>query len=575
MKRTQKTSLGAAALLLALTIKFIIAAEQASVLLAPAAKIMSPSDGAQLTALTDLEIKVQVLDTDGWIQQVELMANDRKIGEVKIEFGQAPPPGDTRTFIFHFWGETPGPYTLVAKVTDNAGNTAISSQVRVSLAEKPPEPPPQRPPEIKLTQPLEGASFRSPADVGITAETRDPDGLVELVEFMAGETKIGEAKRQATQVPSSGETQLFSFNWTKVFAGPYKLVARATDNSGNTAWSAQVEILVENVPTSPVNRPPMANIVSPSDRGTFTAPATIEIKTEAIDTDGWVTQVEFLANEAKIGEAKLESAQPPVAQAQTFSFKWTNVVAGQYSLTVRATDQTGTSSRSNPIQISVTPIRDNNPAPPPPSAAPPGAGPVVTIQTQDGHAAEANGKSGKVNPAAFKVRRAGDSNSELKIYYSLSGTASNGVDYLMLPGSLTIPRGEKSALIKLTPMDDKLSEPTETVVLKLESAPGVSPNTAAASYVIGPRDKAVVTLDDNDSRGRSSGRLNDGHFLFCLPGMKGQKIRVEVSDDLVTWEVVESKTVTEDDLNFVDSESPGRGHRYYRVVRAPNDSDDD
>ena len=54
----------------------------------------------------------------------------------------------------------------------------------------------------------------------------------------------------------------------------------------------------------------------------------------------------------------------------------------------------------------------------------------------------------------FTIRRDGPTNASLTVTYDLGGTASNGVDYVELPGTATIPAGEQSTLISVVPIDD-------------------------------------------------------------------------------------------------------------------------
>ena len=53
------------------------------------------------------------------------------------------------------------------------------------------------------------------------------------------------------------------------------------------------------------------------------------------------------------------------------------------------------------------------------------------------------------------------------VSYAIGGTASNGVDYLALPATVTIPAGQRKATIVVVPIDDSLPERIETVVLAL------------------------------------------------------------------------------------------------------------
>ena len=79
------------------------------------------------------------------------------------------------------------------------------------------------------------------------------------------------------------------------------------------------------------------------------------------------------------------------------------------------------------------------------------APPVVTIVATDYHAAETETDSG-----VFKISRTGATEASLLVFYELSGTARNGVDYQELPRSITIPAGAASATITVKPINDSL-----------------------------------------------------------------------------------------------------------------------
>ncbi len=89
----------------------------------------------------------------------------------------------------------------------------------------------------------------------------------------------------------------------------------------------------------------------------------------------------------------------------------------------------------------------------------------------------------------FMVFRSGPTNQALAVAYSISGTATNGVDYTELPGSITIPAGEESALISIEALYDDLAEFDETVTLTLE---------LTGEYLIDPAYcEATVTIQSN------------------------------------------------------------------------------
>lgn len=94
----------------------------------------------------------------------------------------------------------------------------------------------------------------------------------------------------------------------------------------------------------PQNTPPVVSLTSPSNGSSFTAPAALTIQASASDPDGSVSKVELFAGALKIGE---DTTAP-------YSVSWSNVAAGSYSLTARATDNAGAMTTSSPVTITVS-----------------------------------------------------------------------------------------------------------------------------------------------------------------------------------------------------------------------------
>lgn len=91
------------------------------------------------------------------------------------------------------------------------------------------------------------------------------------------------------------------------------------------------------------NAPPTASITAPANGATFTAPANITIDATASDSDGSVTQVQFYQGATLLGT---DTTAP-------YQFVWSNVAAGAYALTVKATDNQGAVTTSNVVNITV------------------------------------------------------------------------------------------------------------------------------------------------------------------------------------------------------------------------------
>jgi len=205
------------------------------------------------------------------------------------------------------------------------------------------------------------------------------------------------------------------------------------------------------------NALPRVVITQPTNGTEFTFPSLVHIDADVADADGYVSHVDFFANGVKIGEENIDYfVEPPPGQTATFSFDWKDAAPGRYELVAQAIDNAGGIGVSAPVHIAI--IGTN----PPPV-------PIVTIVATDPFASE--GGSNGVNTATFVVRRSGPTNESLLVTYRIGGSASNGIDYLELSGSLTIPAGEHRARIVVTPIDDKIKEGPETVVLELSVPP--------------------------------------------------------------------------------------------------------
>jgi len=121
---------------------------------------------------------------------------------------------------------------------------------------------------------------------------------------------------------------------------------------GSTSDSGDVIGYLDNLATTggvglPPNDLPLMSLTAPTSGATFAEPANITISANATDNDGTVTQVEFFAGATSLGTATN-------AANNVFSLTWSNVLAGNYTLTAQATDNRGGTSTSSPVTITVT-----------------------------------------------------------------------------------------------------------------------------------------------------------------------------------------------------------------------------
>jgi len=94
-----------------------------------------------------------------------------------------------------------------------------------------------------------------------------------------------------------------------------------------------------------------------------------------------------------------------------------------------------------------------------------------------------------VNPGTFTVHRAtAATNAPITVYYSTSGTATEGTDYRLTPAghSITLPAGSATASVTLSVSNNPYPEAEENAILSL--TPG--------TYAIGTPSSTTVTIED-------------------------------------------------------------------------------
>ena len=109
--------------------------------------------------------------------------------------------------------------------------------------------------------------------------------------------------------------------------------------------------------------------------------------------------------------------------------------------------------------------------------------PTVTIVASDQNASELGPNTG-----TFTLTRTGCTNASLAVTLSFGGTATMTNDYKSISIAKTIPAGQTSTTIIVTPVADTAVEGSETVIATI---------VANTKYVIGSPSNATVTIADN------------------------------------------------------------------------------
>jgi subtilisin family serine protease/predicted Rdx family selenoprotein len=347
----------------------------------PTVSLTSPANGATYTAPATIPLTATANDVDGLVTQVSFYNGPSLIGTTTL------PPYTLS------WTTVPvGTYSLTAVATDDVGATTASSPVTVSVVPLPPSTPfggiPAAIPGLveaenfddggegvayhDLTSGNAGGKYRT-TDVDIES-TSDAGGGYDVGWISAGEwlkytvsaTVSGNYTLEARVaspgtggsfhvevdganatgpllVPATGGWQTFqsiTMAGIPISAGSH-LLRVAFDTNGSSGYVANLNYFRWTIPG--VNTPPSVTLTSPAAGATYTAPATIPLAATASDIDGTVTQVSFYNGTTLIGT---DPAAP-------YAFSWMNVPAGTYQLTAVATDNSGASTTSIAVTVTV------------------------------------------------------------------------------------------------------------------------------------------------------------------------------------------------------------------------------
>lgn len=244
---------------------------------------------------------------------------------------------------------------------------------------------------------------------------------------------------------------------------------------------ASARVTIHDTDNEP--HPAQIRIVKPEEGAVFHAGSDIEIRAVAVDPKGYISRVEFFANEQKLGVSEIVFVVPPEPGTPIeHSFKWVGAPAGRYSLVAGAVDSAGAKVLSPAVHVAVEPDL-NEP-------------PVVSVVATQAITSEPHPLA-LIAPGVFTVSRTGRMDTALSVHFMLKGTASSQADYEPITSPVTIPAGESKAQVMVLAKMDNLVEGNETVVLTLVHPPTAGPMLL---YRIAPdRETATVSIRDMDS----------------------------------------------------------------------------
>ena len=425
----------------------------------PTVSLTAPANNASFANDSTINMVATASDTDG-ISKVEFFQGTTKLGEDTNG-------GDGYTFN---WANVfAGSYQLTAKATDNFGATTISNVVSATVTL----------PIVTVTA-TDATAAEGGSDFGTFTITRTGGTSAALqVNFsLSGNATAGSdyaSIGSSVTIPAGAASQTVTISPVDdaTVEGTETVTLTLANNSSHNAGTPSNATV--NISDNDTN-PPTVSLTAPANNATFANDSTINIVADPQDSDGTISKVEFFQGTTKLGE--------DTSSIDGYTFSWTNVFAGSYQLTAKATDNMGATATSSVVNVTVTL-------------------PLITISATDPSAAEAGSDTG-----TFTITRTGGTSAALAVNFSVSGSATSG-DYSAVGTSTTIPAGVASLTITITPADDTSVEGTETVIMSL---------AGNSSYTVGDPANATVSIADNDQPPAINLTAPTTGAVFTAPG---------------------------------------------------------
>ena len=438
---------------------------------APTCSLTAPANNAVYAAPAGITITASASSSTSTISSVTFYAGAAALSTVS-----------SSPYSYAWTSVAAGSYSLTAKAVDALGLSITSSAITVVS---------DTPPAVSITSPTNNQTFPTSANITITATASAETGAtISTVAFYQGGTLL-----------STVSTSPYSYTWSTVANGSYSLTAKATDSYGIATTSGAVAITVTS------NTPPTCSITAPTAGTTYTAPASVTLTASAAGSGS-----------ATIASVKFYYAGSTLIATVTsspYTYAWTSVAGGSYSLTAVATDSNNLTTTSGAVAILVdTP-------------------PTVSITAPANNAVFA--ASSNVTITASASAASGDTISSVAFYQggTLLSTVSTS------PYSCTwssVAAGSYSLTAKAT-NNHNLSTTSSAVAITLDTAPTVS--------ITAPSNGATYTAPASVSI-TASATASSGHSISSVAFYAGGTLlgSITTSPYTFSWTSVAANSYT-------------------------------
>ncbi len=125
----------------------------------------------------------------------------------------------------------------------------------------------------------------------------------------------------------------------------------------------------------------------------------------------------------------------------------------------------------------------------------------------------------------FLFTRTGPATNALKVSFTISGTATGGVNYVTFTNGVTIPAGQTNATVNVVPLDDHQVDGERTVIVTLLEDGTYHADYPSAATVTVQDDEQTVWLDASDFTAAKPG-VDTGQFTFSRVGTTNAPVTV-------------------------------------------------
>jgi RHS repeat-associated protein len=249
--------------------------------------------------------------------------------------------------------------------------------------------------------------------------------------------------------------------------GVHNLYLMVYTAEGGVADSTRYAINVTVLPT--------VAITAPTAGATYAAPASITLTASAVSSGGSIDHVEYFRDGASIGQ----SATPP------YSFAWTNVAAGNYTLTAKAFDSFGLSTTSAGVPVTVT-----TPVLPTVSLVTPGSGTAIALPATLHLSANASQSPGGIKRVDFYSTYPDGSDHLLG-----SNNTPSGSLYAVDASLTGIPVGTHRVFARAVDLQDVTADSVKaTVVVTSGTVPNVTLDVQSKNVRVAVNQSATVVF---------------------------------------------------------------------------------